>query len=124
MLLAEDNAHLRGIIAMTLESMAYRVEQAADGLAVLDAFKRDGNDIRLLVLDAELLDPSGIECLHQLRERGITLPVIVMAGKAATAASLPADDRITLIRKPFRVTELENRVMETLAASECHEVGS
>ncbi len=105
-LLAEDDQHVRGIIASTLESLGYEVIFAEDGLMVLDAFAQRDDEIQLFILDADLPERSGAECLRDLRGRGVETPAIVITGNVEFDAG-ELDDLTVLLRKPFGMPELD-----------------
>ena len=112
-LLAEDDRHVRGIIASTLESLGYEVAQAGDGPTVLEVFAQHRDRVRLLVLDADLPERSGPDCLCELREGGATTPAIVITGNV----TLDPDELgrgTMLLRKPFGMPELAEAVSEAL----------
>ena len=112
-LLAEDDAHTRGIIALTLESLGYRVLQAADGLAVLDICERYRQKLRLFILDLDLPKCSGLECISEIRGRGMTTPVVAITGNVALGLDIP-DCETVLLCKPFGMPELASVVWSAL----------
>lgn len=113
-LLAEDDRHVRGIIASTLESLGYEVVQSDDGPTALGVFAQYRDVIRLLVLDADLPERSGPDCLRELREAGVKTPAIVITGNVALDSD-ELDDETILLRKPFGMPELAATVSEAFA---------
>jgi signal transduction histidine kinase/ActR/RegA family two-component response regulator len=112
-LLAEDDAHVRGLIALTLESLGYRVLQASDGAAVLDMCDQHRQELRLFILDLDLPKRSGLDCLSQIRQRGMTTPVVAITGNVTVGRDIP-DDKTVLMCKPFDMPELARIVWEAL----------
>ena len=65
-LVAEDDADLRGVLTASLTRNGHRVIQARDGAEALAAIERDQVD--LLVLDLVMPNIDGFEVLARLKE--------------------------------------------------------
>ena len=108
-LLEDDEALGRGI-TMALEGperAVFRVGTLAEAEEIL-AQER----FSLLILDVNLPDGSGLELLKQLRQRGDSVPVILLTANdlevdIVAGLELGADDYIT---KPFSLAVLRARV--------------
>jgi PAS domain S-box-containing protein len=118
-LLAEDNADMRGYIVRLL-SQHYEVETVADGYAALAAINAHRPD--LVLTDVMMLGMNGIELVRALRKdsRTLTLPVMILSARATEEARIEgiqagADDYLV---KPFSARELLARVAGQLAQSE------
>jgi CheY-like chemotaxis protein len=108
-LLAEDNMVNQKVTLLTLNRLGYRVDVAASGLEVLDAFRRQAYDI--VLMDIHMPDMDGIEATRRLlaeRAPG-QQPYII----AITAAAMREDrERCraagmhNFISKPVKVEEL------------------
>lgn len=87
-LLAEDDADLRGVLARALERHGHEVVQASDGaeaLAVLDHRPLD-----LLVLDLWMPNVDGFAVLERLQRTGSRMPVVVISGSDRMANEMHA----------------------------------
>lgn len=115
-LLAEDNRHVRGILATTLESLNYRVIQVADGGELMSAFELHGSNIRLFVLDVDLPVRDGLRCLQNIRAAGSKTPAIVITGNIGSSLNHELDEHSTLMRKPFKTTDFGVRIGRLLTA--------
>jgi PAS domain S-box-containing protein len=111
-LLADDNVDMRDYVSRLLMRSGYEVETAADGMAALEAARREPPDLILSDVMMPLMD--GFKLLRELRADSITqsLPVILLsarAGEEARAEGLHAgaDDYLT---KPFTARDLLMRV--------------
>ena len=113
LLLAEDDEHVLAIIASTLDSLGYNVMLAEDGTTVLEMSAHHGEDIRLLILDVDLPEKGGPDCIKTLRERGLNTPAIMITGNPGFD-STKLDDKTVLLRKPFGMPELASTVSEVL----------
>ncbi|HEY7464815.1 MAG TPA: response regulator transcription factor [Candidatus Limnocylindria bacterium] len=112
-LVVEDEPRLRELLRLYLEREGYRVADAGDGEAALQAFRRDGAD--LVVLDLMLPGLPGEAVLEAIREHG-DVPVLITSAKGSdmeriAGLRLGADDYLA---KPFNPHELTARVAAVL----------
>src|SRR6195952_3708158 len=96
-----------------LRREGFEVAVAADGIAALAAFDRDGAD--LVLLDVMLPGLSGTEVCRQLRQKS-NVPIIMVTARDSevdkvVGLELGADDYVT---KPFSSRELVARVRAVL----------
>jgi PAS domain S-box-containing protein len=116
-LVADDNADLRGYIQRLLAEDGYDVQTASDGEAALSAVRTDRPD--LLVTDVMMPRLDGLGLLKAVREDPALrdLPVILLSARAGEEAKVEgfdagADDYLT---KPFSARELLARVSANIA---------
>jgi two-component system nitrogen regulation response regulator NtrX len=80
-LIVDDEANIRRMLAALLRSEGFETDEAANGnsaLLMLDQVHPD-----TILLDLQMPPgPDGLETLKQLRERDASTPVIMMSGKA------------------------------------------
>ncbi|MHC5067158.1 MAG: response regulator [Planctomycetota bacterium] len=119
-LIIEDDADIRELVAYNLEREGYRVSQADDG----DDGIRLAHDIEpdLVLLDLMLPGSDGIEVCRQLKSDATSkhLPIIMITAKGEEAdivlgLSMGADDYVT---KPFSPRELLARIKAVLRRSQ------
>ena len=108
-LLEDDEALGRGI-TMALEGPERAVFRAGALAEAEEILSRER--FSLLILDVNLPDGSGLELLKQLRQRGDSVPVILLTANdlevdIVAGLELGADDYIT---KPFSLAVLRARV--------------
>ncbi len=112
-LVVDDDPGVRGILAETLDSLGYRVVAAADGgagLAALDAAMPD-----LMIVDFAMPGMNGAELARAARARRSDLPIVFVSGYADTEAiERVAGAEAVVIRKPFRVDDLQAVLAEVL----------
>ena len=77
-LLVEDHADTRRCLHRLLESRGHRVRSADDAQSAIELSEREEFD--LLIADIGLPDRSGLELLHELRQREPELPAIALSG--------------------------------------------
>jgi two-component system nitrogen regulation response regulator NtrX len=88
-LLVDDEANIRRMLAALLAEEGLRVAEAANGNAALLTLEQVDPDVVLL----DLLmppGPDGLATLVRIRERGFTMPVVMMSGKAQLADAVRA----------------------------------
>ncbi len=116
-LLVDDEKTLREVVAQALRDEGYRVVEAADGSAALEAFRDAAPD--LVLLDLMLPEMSGIEVCRVLR-RESDVPILMLTAKGSeldkvVGLEVGADDYVT---KPFSLRELVARIRALLRRSE------
>lgn len=116
-LLAEDDADIRDLVAFKLAQNGYDVTSISDGPAALAAAKSVIPD--LAVLDVTMPGMSGLDVCRQMRADSSTarVPVILLTARAQEADvqagfGSGADDYVI---KPFSPRELLSRVEAVLA---------
>lgn len=117
-LLIEDNALLAEGLRSNLEYEGYRAHIAGTGADGLRA--ACDRPMSVIVLDLMLPDMDGYRVLRELRERGVTTPVLVLTALGEEADKVRgfrfgADDYVT---KPFGLLELMARVAALLRRSQ------
>ena len=80
-LLVDDEANIRRMLAALLRSEGFTVSEAPNGNAALLLLDEADPDVVLLDLMMPP-GPDGLETLTRIRERGRSAPVIMMSGKA------------------------------------------
>jgi len=112
----EDEEDVAELIRHSLESQGYRVEVCADGLAALEAVRREPPD--LLLLDVMLPGMDGKDVCRVIR-RDYDFPIIMISARSTEVdkvigLEVGADDYVA---KPFGVLELVARVRSALRRS-------
>lgn len=113
-LIADDEATIREVVALYLEKEGFEVFAAADGEEALDLEVKERPD--LLLLDIMLPKINGHEICRSIERK---VPIIFITAKSAendkiAGFSLGADDYIT---KPFSPREMVARVKAVLRRS-------
>ena len=112
-LVADDDAELRELIAFTLSQAGYLVIKAADGSAAVRLFAAEAPD--LVVLDINMPALSGFQVCEAIRARS-RVPVMMLTVRGeeedlVRALGLGADDYLT---KPFSPRTLLARIRALL----------
>jgi len=85
-LLVEDDASVRRVVAYMLQSAGYPVVEAGDGHAALVAIREHGAPIDVLITDLVMPRMGGRELARALRGVFPALPVLFMSGYADDVA--------------------------------------
>ena len=112
-LIVDDDAHIREVVAFTLEQAGFRTFEAANGAAALECFARVEPD--LVVLDILMPELDGTEVCRALR-RSSRVPIVFLSSRddeldRILGLELGGDDYVT---KPFSPRELLARVRAVL----------
>jgi CheY-like chemotaxis protein len=117
-LLVEDDASVRRLLAILLESAGYRVTAAADGAEALAIVSASPRRFDLLLSDYVMPGLSGLELCNALRATWPDLRVVLMTGHAEIPGSAVAELPLgaELLGKPFTREQLQRVITGMLAA--------
>ena len=123
-LVVEDEKSIVDILRFNLEKEGYAVLTAYDGESGLEQAVNGGAD--LILLDVMLPKMNGFDVCRRLRERGSSVPVIILTAREEEAdkvlgLEIGADDYIT---KPFSMRELMARVKANIRRTVMQQSGS
>ncbi len=113
-LVVDDDARLRNLLQRFFEEEGYTVKAVGDGEQMDRALSRE--IYHLLVLDLMLPGEDGLTICRRLREKGNTMPIIMLTAKGdegdrITGLESGADDYLP---KPFNPRELIARIKAVL----------
>jgi heavy metal response regulator len=113
-LLVEDEPRVARFVAKGLRERSYAIDTAGDGESAI--YHTEINDYDLIILDVMLPGKDGFEVCHDLRQRNVKTPVLMLTARDAV------DDRVAgldsgaddYLIKPFEFKELLARVRALL----------
>ncbi|WP_126146621.1 response regulator transcription factor [Synechococcus elongatus] len=126
-LVVEDEAVIRDMVALVLQQEGFTVDVAADGRTALNYFRSDSPEAGsvtenpdLVVLDLMLPAVNGLDFCQLLRRQGVTVPILMLSAKdtetdRVVGLEIGADDYLT---KPFGTRELVARCRALLRRSQ------
>lgn len=116
-LVVEDEAFVREIIAEILESAGFRVLKARNATEAKVAFRSCGETLQLLLTDMILPGQNGRDLAKDLRELNPELKVICISGYALNLLTQKrfVEDGIFYFPKPFSAESLLRKVRQVLA---------
>ena len=113
-LIAEDNADVRRLAALQLMSLGYRVLEATDVAAALQAL--ESNHVDLLLTD--IIMPggrSGYDLAHAALARWPSLRIVLTSGFPDTMGrDEPALAKLPMLNKPYRKDDLARALRQAL----------
>ena len=116
-LVVEDDKNIRKLMEAVLKKDGYSVFTAANGSAALELM--DTQHVDLIVLDIMMPRMDGYELTKEIRDAGLTIPILM-----ATAKQLPSDKRQGFLvgtddymTKPLDMEEMLLRIRALLRRS-------
>jgi two-component system, cell cycle sensor histidine kinase and response regulator CckA len=106
-LVVDDEAILRSLVARAFRERGYEVIEAGDGVAALEAIQAAFRPFDLVITDSRMPRLDGPHLVERLREAHPTLPIIHLSGSQGTEQAghgMPAD--VPTLMKPFNLGEL------------------
>lgn len=111
-LLCEDEAPIRELVAFNLQRNGYKVLEAASGEDALRLYEEYKDEIGVALLDVMLPGMDGFTVCRELRQRNAAMGIMMLTARTRenekiAALKMGADDYVT---KPFSPSELLARV--------------
>jgi two-component system, cell cycle sensor histidine kinase and response regulator CckA len=131
-LIVEDNEALRNAIAGTLAALNYCVLTAVDGRQALAILEREAGSepgeeapIALVVSDLVMPEMGGEALFQALRQRGLTVPVMILSGHPMVAElqAMQAQGLAGWLLKPIGTEELAAAVARALSGAKSNKSG-
>lgn len=116
-LLVEDNADVRQLLALFISRLGYKVFEAATGLEAIDRASAVRPD--LIIMDFRLPGMNGIEATRQLKVNSSTkdITVLIITGYSGVDARRALDaGAADILHKPIDITTLGDLLRRYLSA--------
>ncbi|MFQ5413873.1 MAG: HD domain-containing phosphohydrolase [Phycisphaerae bacterium] len=121
-LVVDNDASLRYVIALQLRAAGFEVIEGADGRDAIELAKQHTPDV--IVMDVMMPEMNGISATHALREDPATasIPVIMITCKSGTEDLVEGFEAgaQAYLQKPFDVAELVARVQALYRQAAAH----
>jgi PAS domain S-box-containing protein len=115
-LVVEDDAPLRRMLARVLEQLHYRVETAGSAEEARTALRKSGALPDLLVTDTVMPGASGVEFAHEMLGKANAMRVLFVSGypdeREVEERARAADPRVGYLDKPFSISELADAISD------------
>ena len=111
-LVVDDDDDVRDVIASGLRSHGHAVSEAASGRRGLDILDQ-GEAFDLVLVDYAMPGMNGLQFIDAARERWPGLSFMLLTGYA-DGDPLDAALGLSILRKPFRLADLADRVDDAL----------
>ena len=81
-LVVDDEADVRDVIKLQLESRGLHVLEAVDGQNAIDILKSGSNmmNVGVILCDIRMPKVNGVECIQFIREQAPGIPIVVITG--------------------------------------------
>lgn len=113
-LVVDDDNDVRTMITRALQELGYPVAEAADGPSALKLIEEQKP--ALVVLDYMMPGMDGAEVAREAVKVDPDLPIIFSTGHGALRAlRQAAGEDVSILEKPFALSELASLIDETLA---------
>jgi excisionase family DNA binding protein len=115
-LVVDDEASIRDLLAKTLALAEYDVDTAPDAATALNRVRTAEYD--LLIADLRMPGMDGLTLIRQVKKIRADLPVIIITGFSSEASAIEAVNLgvAGYLRKPFRVPEVLAAAAKALGA--------
>ena len=114
-LVVDDETGMRDLLRILLEKDGHQVLTAADGTAGLA--QATSHELDLVISDIKMPGLDGVGLLSALRERALTMPVIMVTAYAESDSAIQAmkQGAFDYLTKPFKVDEIRLVIRRALA---------
>jgi EAL domain-containing protein (putative c-di-GMP-specific phosphodiesterase class I) len=105
-LVVDDEAGMRELMAEVLRDEGFEVEACADGVAALEALRTGAFDA--VVSDVQMPDMDGLRLMRAVREKDLDLPVVLITGGPSLKTAVEAVEQGALryLTKPLATEQL------------------
>jgi len=119
-LLVDDETMITDIGRDFLEDMGYRVSVSNGGEQAIEMIKSQGDTIDMVILDFTMPGLDGGQVFDRIRDLFPSMPVILASGHGREGVINDIMERgcRAFIQKPYRFSDLSQRVREILGAKE------
>ncbi|MCG8511026.1 MAG: response regulator [Rhodospirillales bacterium] len=117
-LIADDNERVRAILTASFEDVGCSVIEANNGSDALKAFEQSAKEIDLVVLDMDMPQIRGSECLEHIRLEKPDLPAILISGFHEHNPADLSDGNVHFLRKPFKMQDVTDLAGELIRSSQ------
>lgn len=107
-LLVDDEDYIRDLGERFLAKAGYRVLTAANGSEAVEVYRRDYDEIALVILDLMMPDMTGRQCLEELASINPQVKVLIASGYSVDESITPQvlGRAEAFVRKPYEKAQL------------------
>lgn len=117
-LVVDDEASIRDLLAKTLALAEYDVDTAPDAATALERMRASGGAYDLLIADLKMPGMDGLTLIRQVKRIKADLPVIIITGFSTESSAIEAVNLgvAGYLTKPFRVPQVLAAAAKALGA--------
>ena len=114
----DDEASIRDLLAKTLALAEYDVDTASDAASALERLRDSSPDYGLLIADLKMPGMDGLSLIRQVKRLTPSLPIIIITGFSTESAAIEAVNLgvAGYLTKPFRVPQVLAAAAKALGA--------
>ncbi len=115
-LIVDDEEYLRQILVDVMEINDIESIAVDEGQKALEVYKKEKNEIGLVLLDLILLKETGVDTYKNLCKINPDVKVIFMSGLGDkdTLRTIPNYNEFIFLKKPFSMDEVTEKVVMSL----------
>jgi len=117
-LVVDDEASIRDLLAKTLALAEYEVDTASDGTAALDRLRERRGQYDLMIADLRMPGMDGLSLIREVKHVNPNLPIIIVTGFSTESSAIEAVNLgvAGYLTKPFRVPQVLAAAAKALGA--------
>jgi excisionase family DNA binding protein len=117
-LVVDDEASIRDLLAKTLALAEYEVDTAGDGSAALDRLRERRGSYDLMIADLRMPGMDGLTLIREVKQINANLPIIIITGFSTESSAIEAVNLgvAGYLTKPFRVPQVLAAAAKALGA--------
>ena len=117
-LVVDDEASIRDLLAKTLALAEYDVDTASNGANALDRLRERQGNYDLMIADLRMPGMDGLSMIREVKLLNPTLPIIIITGFSTESSAIEAVNLgvAGYLTKPFRVPQVLAAAAKALGA--------
>jgi excisionase family DNA binding protein len=117
-LVVDDEASIRDLLAKTLALAEYDVDTAPDGSVALDRLRERRGAYNLMIADLRMPGMDGLTLIREVKQLNPNLPIIIITGFSTESSAIEAVNLgvAGYLTKPFRVPQVLAAAAKALGA--------
>lgn len=117
-LVVDDEASIRDLLAKTLALAEYDVDTASDGASALDRLRERRGAYALMIADLRMPGMDGLTLIREVKQINANLPIIIITGFSTESSAIEAVNLgvAGYLTKPFRVPQVLAAAAKALGA--------
>jgi excisionase family DNA binding protein len=118
-LVVDDEASIRDLLAKTLALAEYEVDTASDGPSALDRLRERRGSYNLMIADLRMPGMDGLTLIREVKRLSPNLPIIIITGFSTESSAIEAVNLgvAGYLTKPFRVPQVLEAAAKALGAN-------
>lgn len=113
-LLVDDEVSVRELGKSTLANYGYQLLTAGNGLEAIACFELHKDEIRLLIMDADMPYLDGISALRRIRKIAPNVPVIIASASGYDTGYVSKLANVITLAKPYGIEDLVRGAAQAL----------